>query len=118
MTRKEDRERAELIAKVTDPDYELPENAEIRTASPEGHAETLAMLLDAAATPEERELIRNVGGRPTLDPAGSASVSWRLRVPKTLDQEFQAVVEAEGRSFSDVLRTAAAEYVSAHGGTR
>lgn len=72
------------------------------------------IMIEAAATPGEKEYIRNLGGRPTLDPSGEASVSWRVRVPSALDAKFRAVARAQGRSFSAVLRSAAEEYVAAH----
>ncbi|MGH4000346.1 MAG: hypothetical protein ACRDTJ_23125, partial [Pseudonocardiaceae bacterium] len=46
------------------------------------------MLAEAAETPAETaalEEVRALGGRPTLDPAGEASVAWRVRVPADLD---------------------------------
>lgn len=61
MSKSNDQERAALIAKVTDPDYELSAGAQIRTGSIEGQAETLAMLVNAAETAEEQEMIRKVG---------------------------------------------------------
>lgn len=115
MTNKKELARATLIAKVSDPDYELPADAQILTSSPEGHAETLAMLLEAAETPEEQELIRDVGGRPTLDAAGAPSVPWRGRAPRALDQRFRATAAAQGRTFSEALRDAAEEYINRHG---
>lgn len=80
--------------------------------TPAVHDAMREMLLEYA-DPEQAETIRNLGGRPTLDPAGAASVAWRLRVPSSLDERFRARVESEGRSFSDVLRTAAEEYLAA-----
>ena len=96
-------------------DYELPATAQVVEGTPEGHEAMRAMLLEAADTPAEQEVIRNLGGRPTLDPAGEASVPWRGRAPLSLDTEFRALAKQEGRSFSEVLRDAAQEYVAAHG---
>ncbi|GAB3868579.1 hypothetical protein GCM10028801_44750 [Nocardioides maradonensis] len=99
-------------------DYELPAGARAVRGTPEGHEAMRAMLLEAAETPEEQEVLRNLGGRPTLAADGGPSVPWRLRVPKSLDAQFGAVVEHEGRSFSEVMRSAAEEYIKAHAPAR
>lgn len=109
-----ERERAALAAKVGADDYELPADVVVHAGTAQTRAAAKAMLLEAAGTDEERDLIRSVGGRPALDPAGNASVSWRLRVPPTLDERFLALVKEEGRPFSAVLRSAAEEYIAAH----
>lgn len=113
-----DRERSALAAKVGADDYELPADVVVHEGTAQTRAAARAMLLEAAGTDEERDLIRSVGGRPALDPEGKASVSWRLRVPPMLDERFLALVEEEGRPFSAVLRSAAEEYIATHSKTR
>lgn len=114
MNTKESQALQALTEKVSAPDYELPNDAVAYAGTDASRAQALAMLLDAAGTPTERELVRNVGGRPTLDPHGSQSVSWRGRVPQSLDEKFRAVATSEGRTFSEALRTAAEEYIDTH----
>jgi len=104
---------------------EMAEHAETREPTigpdtviergPEGRDETLAMLLEAADTEAEREHIRNLGGRPTLDPdADGPSPLWAVRAPQSLDTAMRALAQRQGRSFSTVLRDAAQDYLAAH----
>jgi len=78
----------------------------------------ITALEDAAETTEEKNLVRSLGGRPTLDPTGTPSAAWRLRVPSSLDEQFRAQAVAEGRTFSEVLRSAAEEYMTTHAAAR
>jgi Ribbon-helix-helix protein, copG family len=64
-----------------------------------------------------RELLRTATrGRPTLDPHAPTGESplWQVRAPKSLDQALRDLAKSEGRSFSEVVRTAAAEYLATH----
>jgi hypothetical protein len=92
-------------------------DAVVRRGTPENHAAVRAMLEDAAESPAEVALLeRSSGGRPSLhagEPDGK-SPQWQIRAPKDLDAAFRAQADAEGRSFSEVLRDAAAEYLAKH----
>lgn len=71
----------------------------------------------AGDDPQVAEAIeRSAPGRPTLAADGPAGTSplWQVRAPQSLDNALRERAKAEGRSFSDVLRTAAAEYLAAH----
>lgn len=57
---------------------------------------------------------RSRRGRPTLErnrPSGPSPL-WQVRAPRSLDDALRARAAAEGRSFSEVLRDAAREYLS------
>lgn len=76
-------------------------------------------LLEAATEddPEGRALVRGAAtGRPSLDSAAPAGTSplWQVRAPKSLDVALRELAKAEGRSFSEVLRAAATEYLATH----
>lgn len=45
-------------------DYQLPANADVRAGTEAAHAAMLDMLLEAAETAEEKELIRKLGSQP------------------------------------------------------
>lgn len=70
---------------------------------------------DAAAA--GRALLDRVGGRPSLDPTaepGTVSPARQVRLPAHLDARIDAIAAQQGRSRSEVLRDAAAEYADAH----
>jgi hypothetical protein len=78
-------------------------------------------LLEEATNddPPNRELVRRVArrGRPPLNPdlaPGQRQPTWNIRMPADLDAAMRARAKAEGRRLSDVVRQAAAEYLSAH----
>jgi hypothetical protein len=76
-----------------------------------------ALLEQFADDPQVAEaLARSAPGRPTLDAGGPAGTSplWQVRAPQSLDNALRERAKVEGRSFSDVLRTAATEYLAAH----
>lgn len=113
LSTKEREQIEELAQRVGQEDYELPAVATPRRATDQDRAAMRQLLEDAAETTEEKaEVHRSLGGRPTLDPNGSASVAWRVRVPADLDEQLRERAAAEGRSFSEVLRAAAAEYLA------
>ena len=97
-------------------------DAAVHRGTPESRAAALVMLSDAAGdNPGDVELLErstSTGGRPSLAAAGPAGKSplWQIRAPKELDAAMRARAEAEGRSFSEVLRDAASEYLAAHAG--
>lgn len=88
--------------------------ASIRRGTKESREEASKMLLEAAETPEEKKLIKSLGGRPALDPNGGASLLWRVRVPETLDTMFRAQADAEGLKFPELVRAAITEYLNNH----
>jgi len=89
--------------------------AKIVRGTPASQAKVTAMLLEAADTDEDRVMIRRTAGRPTLDPqTAGVSPLWQVRAPKGLDEAMRRLAEAQGRSFSAVLRDAAAEYLATH----
>jgi|SRR5689334_3246892 Ribbon-helix-helix protein, copG family len=74
-----------------------------------------AMLLAAAGDdPEARALIRRLEpGRPGLDPTDpGAAPMWKVRAPRALDEAMRERAAAEGRSLSELLRDAAAQYLA------
>jgi hypothetical protein len=76
------------------------------------------VLTAAAETPEEVEAVERAaaGGRPTLaaDRPSGKSPLWQVRAPERLDAALRARAQAEGRTFSEVLRDAASEYLTRH----
>jgi hypothetical protein len=112
-----DKELAALIEEVSAPDYELPADAQIRVGTPEARAATLAMLLEAADSPEEREMIRGASsGRPTLGQTGANGESpmWKVRAEADLDADARAQAEREGRNLSDIIRDGVRLYLTTH----
>lgn len=94
-------------------------DAMVRRGTPQSRAAALAMLQDAAGDdPAGLDLLERSsgGGRPSLAANGPAGKSplWQIRAPRDLDAALRARAEAEGRSFSEVLRDAATEYLAAH----
>ncbi|MBD3780829.1 MAG: hypothetical protein IE923_16395 [Micrococcales bacterium] len=80
-------------------------------------AASRALLEEAAADDAaSRALVeRSRPGRPPLEEGGvGPSPTWRYRVPRSLDQRMRAQAAAEHRDLSEVLRSAAAEYLEAH----
>lgn len=93
--------------------------AVVRRGTPKSRAAALAMLQEAAGDdPAGSDLLeRSSGaGRPSLAANGPAGTSplWQIRAPRDLDAALRARADAEGRSFSEVLRDAATEYLAAH----
>lgn len=69
----------------------------------------------ATARVERSGEYRPAGGRPPLDPAapvGSLSPKRQFRVPVELDVRLEVQARAEGRTVSDVLRSALEEYLA------
>lgn len=64
---------------------------------------TGADTLDAAVT-----IAR---GRPRLDAAASADVTWKVRTTAVLDREVRQIAEAQGMTMSQLVRDAVASYV-------
>lgn len=95
-------------------------DAAAHRGTPDSRAAALAMLHDAAGdNPADVELLERStsgGGRPSLAAPGPAGTSplWQIRAPRELDAALRARADAEGRSFSEVLRDAATEYLAAH----
>lgn len=93
--------------------------AEVHQGTTESRAAALAMLLDAADAPADVatiERVTAVGGRPSLAagrPAGTSPL-WQVRAPRELDAAMRARAADEGRTFSEVLRDAASQYLNAH----
>jgi hypothetical protein len=75
-----------------------------------------AAILGAAAedAADVAVIERARGGRPSLaaDAPKGTSPLWQVRAPEGLDAALRAQAEAEGRSFSEVLRDAAREYLA------
>lgn len=73
------------------------------------------ILEQAAGGPAElEELLR---GRPSIDPdAGQGEHSWvrQVRLSAAQDQQLEARAASGGRSSSDIMREAAAEYLATH----
>lgn len=94
-------------------------DAVIHRGTAESHAATRALLEDAldASDVVTAEMVRgSAGGRPSLAadrPAGKSPL-WQIRAPQALDEALRARADAEGRTLSEVLRDAAAEYLAAH----
>lgn len=84
----------------------------------DARAAARAQLLAAAGDdPEQLALIRRAStGRPPLEETDEPGPSpmWKVRAPRALDEALRARAEAEGRNLSEVLRSAAAEYLKAH----
>lgn len=94
---------------------EIRDDAAIRHGTDESRAQIRALLEEAAETQTERQKIRDLGGRPPLDPQGEGeSPTWSLRAPRVLDRELREQAEREGRKLSEVLRSAAREYLDTH----
>lgn len=80
-------------------------------------AASRAVLEEAAQDdgPSRALLARARAGRPALeDGQVGPSPTWRYRVPRSLDRRMRAQAAAEHRDLSDVLRSAANDYLSAH----
>lgn len=94
-------------------------DAVIHRGTPESRAAARALLEDSLDMSDSvtAELVRStVGGRPSLAadrPAGKSPL-WQIRAPQALDEALRARADAEGRTISEVLRDAAAEYLAAH----
>jgi phage-related baseplate assembly protein len=82
----------------------------------DARAAARALLVAAAGDDSEQlALIRHVSvGRPTLDESGRVSTMWKVRATPALDEAMRARAVAEGRNLSELLRTAAAEYLAKH----
>jgi hypothetical protein len=82
----------------------------------DARAAARALLVAAAGDdPEQLALIRHISaGRPTLDESGEVSTMWKVRATRALDEAMRARAAAEGRNLSELLRTAATEYLSKH----
>ena len=107
---------AAFLEKVSRADYELPSDVHVQAATPEGHAQTLEMLLGAAESVEDQEMIRRLAGRPTLGQSTSKGKSpmWKVRAEAELDSEVRAQAEREGRNLSDIIRDGVRLYLNAH----
>lgn len=113
LSKKDLEQIEELAQRVGQEEFELPSGTTVVRAGEEQLAAMREWLDEVAETPEEQEEVtRSLGGRPTLDPSGSASVAWRVRVPADLDEQLRERAAAEGRSFSEVVRAAATEYLA------
>ncbi|MCL2780859.1 MAG: hypothetical protein FWD74_05115 [Actinomycetia bacterium] len=89
----------------------------IERGSAEGRARVRAMLYEATEDdPAGRALVEKVArmGRPTLDPDAprGPSPQWQVRAPQSLDTAMRARARAEGRSLSDVVRSAATQHLA------
>ena len=77
-----------------------------------------ALLEDASADdPAGRELVDRVRGRgrPRLNPdSGQPTPVWNVRMTVDIDAAMRAQARREGRPLSEVIRSAAAEYLAAH----
>lgn len=93
-------------------------DAVVHRGTAESHAAARALLADAldAQGQDDAVLIERGAGRPSLAADGPAGKSplWQIRAPRDLDEALRARAEAEGRSFSEVLRDAATEYLAKH----
>lgn len=95
-------------------------DAVVHRGTPESRAAARAMLEDALEIHDEVDAVLiergSGGGRPSLAAGGPAGKSplGQIRAPKDLDAALRARAEAEGRSFSEVLRDAATEYLVKH----
>lgn len=106
---------ADLMAWAESDAPQIREDAEVRHGTTQSHAAIRALLEDAADTDQEKQQIRDLGGRPGLDPQGKgASPMWNLRAPQALDTELRQQAEREGRKLSEVLRSAARQYLDTH----
>ena len=110
------REAAEAAAWAESDERTIRPGAKAQRGTEETRAATRAMLTEAAADdPESAELLARVaGGRPSLggtSPAG-ASPMWKVRAPADLDAAARQRAEAEGRSFSDLVRDAVTSYLN------
>jgi len=83
-----------------------------RFAAPEDEAGR-TMLEEALGGPAA--LARALGGRPTLDPAGTPSRERKIRLSRPLDQRVKAAIdEGVGKDFSALTRAALVEYLDRH----
>ena len=111
-----DREYHEELMRWAESDEPTVRPGTVVRRGPEGRDEVHAMLMDAASTEQERDMIRRTAGRPALDPdaPGSPSPLWAVRAPQSLDAAMRSLAQRQGRSFSAVLRDAAQDYLAAH----
>lgn len=72
----------------------------------------LRLLLDATGTTSYDEAVHVALGRPRLDANTPNPPVWRVRTTPALDQAIKARAQAEGRSVSELLRRAAADYLT------
>lgn len=93
-------------------------DAKVIQGSAASRAAALEMLLDAAEDPSEVVAVEKAAtsGRPSLSTRGPSGASplWQIRAPHDLDEALRARAAAEGRTFSEVLRDAASQYLDAH----
>lgn len=67
---------------------------------------------DAAAA-AGADLLRRAG-RPSLEESGATSPRRQVRLPESLSKRVDALAEADGRTPSELMREAIADYVDAH----
>lgn len=72
----------------------------------------LRLLLDATGAATYEDVVHVALGRPRLDATTTSAPVWRVRTSKALDDAIKARAKEENRSVSEVLRRAAAEYLT------
>lgn len=68
-------------------------------------------LMEATATDALDAAVTIARGRPRLDAAAAADVTWKVRTTAILDREVRQVAEAQGMTMSQLVREAVASYV-------
>lgn len=71
----------------------------------------------AAAAKAGQDLLRKVGGRPSIDPnapAGGHSPRRQVRLPRDISDRLDQLAANQKRSPSDVMREAISTYVTSH----
>ena len=117
-TKMTDDEKYEALSAWAESDasYNIHPDAKIYRG-PEARAESIRVLMEATGAKTEDEIIPlALGGRPSLDssePAGS-SKARHVRFGADLDSRALAQARREGRTFSELVRTAVTEYLEAH----
>jgi hypothetical protein len=90
----------------------VPADPAAATHAEEDPEAGLRLLLDATGATSYDEAVHVALGRPRLDAETSKSPVWRVRTTPALDQAIKARAKAEGRSVSELLRRAAADYLT------
>ena len=71
------------------------------------------LIFDATGTDNYEDAVKVALGRPRLDPdtPSEKAPMWRVRATPALDKALRERAKQEGRTLSEVLRRAAAEYL-------
>ena len=92
---------------------QVPSSARIRR-NEDGLEDTRRYIREATGAETDAEAIRIAVGRPRIGHGRGPSPSVRVRVTPQMHDELSARARREGRTVSEVVRSAAKEYLATH----